>query len=268
MKLGMGQFETADCRDFARSLPAGSVDLVLTSPPYDAMRGYTKESAWSSAVFRELAPELYHALSPGGVIVWVVGDETVKGSETCSSFEQAIYFKSLGLRLHDTMIWNKGGFSAVGALATRYAPVFEYMFVFSKGAPKTFNPLKDRPNKSAGRKIVGTNRLPDGSVKPMVTNGNIVPEFGQRFNVWEMSAEMSRKPGAHPAPFPEALARDHILSWTNPGDVVLDPFGGSGTTAVAAQRLGRRWLSSEISPAYTAQAIDRINSLLQSEAAE
>lgn len=250
-----------ECVEVMRGLSAASIDLTVTSPPYDDMRTYDG----FVFDFPAVAAQLHRVTKPGGVVVWIVGDATVKGSETGTSFRQALHFKELGFNLHDTMIWNKGGFTAVGSLVTRYAPVFEYMFVLSKGVPKTFNPIKDRPNKGAGRVIVGTNRLANGSVKPMTSNGNIVPEFGQRFNVWEMSGEMSRKPGAHPAPFPEALARDHILSWSNPGDTVLDPFLGSGTTAIVARKTGRNFIGCDVSAEYVAMSKARLGNVLQTE---
>lgn len=160
------------------------------------------------------------------------------------------------MNLHDTMIWNKGCFSAVGSLTTRYAPVFEYMFVLTKGKIETFNPIKDRLNIHGGKKISGTVREKDGSVRAMSSSGKVMNEYGQRFNVWDISPH--RQVGGHPAPFPVALARDHIVSWSNPGDTVLDPFGGSGTTAIAAERTGRNWICIERDPDYYAMACDRV----------
>jgi DNA modification methylase len=180
--------------------------------------------------FATIAQELYRVTKPGGVVVWVVGDATIKGSETGTSFRQELYFKECGFNLHDTMIWDKGGFTATGTLKVRYGSVFEYMFVFSKGFPKTFNPIKDKPNKKAGSKLHGTVRNADGTMKPMSNCGKPSPEFGQRFNVWKMPSEASntirKEAGNHPAIFPERLAEDHILSWSNPSDLVLDPILG------------------------------------------
>jgi site-specific DNA-methyltransferase (adenine-specific) len=170
--------------------------------------------------------------------------------------EQALHFKRLGLNLHDTMIYMKPNFSAVGALQTRYAPVFEYMMIFSHGKPKTFNPIKDRKAKSAGESKSGTIRCANGDMKPMSNQGWVQPEYGQRFNVWEINTESQGSD--HPAPFPFALARDHILSWSNPGDLVLDPFSGSGTTCKAAKEFGRRFLGFEINEQYCAIAEQRI----------
>ncbi len=160
------------------------------------------------------------------------------------------------------MIWNKNGFSAVGALQTRYAPVFEYMFVLSKGTIGTFNPLKDKVNTSAGQGLKGsTIRNADGTTKPVSNLDWIVPMFGQRFNVWDVFAEHSRLID-HPAPFPERLAKDHILSWSNEGDLIYDPFMGSGTTAKAAHQLNRRWIGSEISEEYVELANKRLEPYL------
>lgn len=245
-----------DCLEVLRTLPDSSVDLTVTSPPYDNLRtydGFTFD-------FEGIAAELFRVTKPGGVVVWVVADATVKGSETGTSFRQALHFKDVcGFNLHDTMIWSKDTFSAVGALRSRYAPTFEYMFVLSKGTPRAFNPIKDRKNKHAGTKVHGTVRQADGSVVPIAGSGQkVVAEYGQRFNVWEMSPEKRRYPGAHPAPFPEALARDHILSWSNPEDTVLDPFLGSGTTGKMALQTGRRFIGIEISAEYLEIARDRI----------
>jgi site-specific DNA-methyltransferase (adenine-specific) len=154
------------------------------------------------------------------------------------------------------MIWNKGGFSAVGALRTRYAPVFEYMFVFTKGKIRAFNPIKDRPNKNAGKTITGTVRNADGSLKAMSSVGNVLAEFGQRFNIWDISPHRQR--GGHPAPFPLDIALDHIASWSNPADIVLDPFAGSGTTAVAAESAARKWICIERDEEYAEKAMARI----------
>jgi len=224
------------------TMPAETVDLVVTSPPYDDLRTYGGHS-WN---FPRLSSELFRVLKLGGVIVWVVNDATINGSETGSSFAQALHFKSLGMNIHDTMIWSKPNFSAVGALQCRYAPTFEYMFVISKGAPKTFNPIKDR--KTKGGTVHGNIRQADGTMKPVSNNGKAMAEYGQRYNVWEIPTHVGDV--GHPAPFPHALASDHIQSWSNPGDVVLDPFAGSGTTLKAAKEMNRRFIGIEINPDY------------------
>lgn len=260
MQIGNGQFWQGDCMEIMQGIPSGSVDMVVTSPPYDNLRTYNGMPAFTFDVFRPIADQLSRVIKQGGVIVWNVADATVNGSETGSSFRQALYFKDeCGLNLHDTMIWQKSTFSAVGALQTRYAPVFEYMFVFCKGKLATFNPIKDRPNKYAGTKQHGTIRQADGSTMPLngIRAGKVVADFGQRFNVWQINEEKSLNK-IHPAVFPEAIARDHIVSWSNPGDTILDPFAGSGTTAVAAERTGRRWICIERDPDYYLNACARV----------
>ena len=235
-----------------RVIPDASIQLTVTSPPYDNLREYNGFS-WD---FESVARELYRVTKPGGVVVWVVADATVNRSETGTSFRQALYFKECGFNLHDTMIWNKGKFSAVGALRTRYTPVFEYMFVFVKGVLGRFNPIKDRPNKTAGAVVSGRIRLVDGTFKDKSTIGKVTADFGQRFNIWEMCPQQDNN--AHPAPFPESLARDHILSWSNPGDLVLDPFVGSGTTGKMAVLHGRDFIGIDISSQYVDLAKGRI----------
>ena len=227
-------------------MPNNFIDLTVTSPPYDDLRTYNGFAFdWQKVI-----KELYRTTKEGGVVVWIVGDATVKGSETGTSFKQALFAMECGFKLHDTMIWNKGGFTAVGALKTRYAQVFEYMFVFVKGKLKTFNPIKDRKNKQFGRKQIGTIRQKDGSTKDKSTNGNITPEFGQRFNDWLLYPENNNNNRKHPATFPEQLANDHIVSWSNEGDLIYDPFMGSGTTAKMSIINNRKYIGSEISEEY------------------
>lgn len=257
--IGNATLYHGDCLEVMATMPADSIDLTVTSPPYDNLRTYNGYAF----DFEGIARELYRVTKPGGVVVWVVGDATVKGSETGTSFRQALYFKDVcGFNLHDTMIYSKPNFSAVGALRTRYAPVFEYMFIFTKGPVATFNPIKDRRCKTAGKAKAGTIRQRDGSTKRMSNEGWIQPAFGQRFNIWEIAPQCQK---GHPAPFPEALARDHILSWSNPCDTVFDPFLGSGTTGKMAVLAGRQFIGIEISDDYLTIAADRIASAQEAQ---
>jgi len=196
-------------------------------------------------------------LKPGGVIVWVVADATKDGSETGSSMEQALHFKRLGLNLHDTMIYMKDAPQFPDA--NRYGQVWEFAFVLSAGMPKTKNLICDRKNVSFGRTVTGTDRNADGTTRKKSCFGNDIKEYGQRFNVWQYASTKGNGETEHPAPYPYALARDHVLTWSNPGDLVLDPFSGSGTTAKAAQELGRRFLGFEINPEYCAIAERRLS---------
>lgn len=248
-----GRFYLGNCLEVMKEIPDGVIDLTVTSPPYDDLRTYNGYSF----DFENVAKELFRITKEGGVVVWNVNDAKINGSETGTSFKQALYFIECGFNLNDTMIWNKGGFSAVGALKSQYAPVFEFMFVFRKGSNGTFNPIKDRPNKNAGKKASGTIRQKDGSTKPM-SKEMIISEFGQRFNIWDIYPKRQKGGDAHPAPFPISLARDHIISWSNQGDLVFDPFGGSGTTACACIDLNRRWVLCEISEEYANKAVERI----------
>ena len=243
-----------DCLEVMKSMPDKSIDMILTSPPYDNLRDY-KGYTFN---FEGIAREIYRVLKDGGVCVWIVGDATIKGSETGTSFKQALYFKEIGFNLHDTMIWSKPTFTATGSLKTRYAPTFEYMFVFTKGKIKTFNPIKDRINISFGRVKNGKVRQKDGTTKSQSSLGKPISEFGQRFNVWNINTEQSNSNRFHPAQFPEKLAEDHILSWSNEGDTILDPMAGSGTTLKMAKKNNRNYIGIEISQEY----IDIINKRL------
>jgi len=248
-----------DCSKLMSAVESCSIDLTVTSPPYDNLRTYNGSiDDWNAEKWKFIIKEIFRVTKVGGVVVWIVGDATVNGSETGTSFKQALHAVDCGFRLHDTMIWNKGGFSAVGSLVTRYAPVFEYMFVFSKGSPKTFNPIKDKPNKWAGTFNHGTIRV-DGDIRKPVSNNKIIAEFGQRYNIWEVPPHRQKGDGKHPAPFPETLAQDHVLSWSNEGDLIMDPFMGSGTTGVVCCKSKRKFLGIERDEAYFNIARDRIN---------
>jgi site-specific DNA-methyltransferase (adenine-specific) len=232
-----------------KKLPAESVHMVVTSPPYDDLRTYGG-LAWD---FERIALELFRVMAQGGVIAWVVGDQTEDGSETVTTCRQKIFFRECGFRIHDTMIYQKTNFS--NPERVRYHQVFEYVFILSKGSPRVFNPIKDKPNAYAGKPgSFGRNtvRQADGSFETRPRKINT--EFGMRGNVWlGKTAGQEGKicnGSVHPAVMPSWLTRDLILSWSNPGDVVLDPFAGSFTTCRAALSLGRNTIGIEINPAY------------------
>lgn len=250
-----------DCLEGMIRLPDGCIDLTVTSPPYDNLRTYNGYS-WD---FEGVAKELYRVTKDGGVVVWIVADATVKGSETGTSFKQALFFKECGFNLHDTMIWNKCNCGSVGSL-NRYENVFEYMFVLSKGKPRVANIIKDKPNKRFGEIQHGSIRQSNGIVRKTSQYGKKrIAEFGRRWNVWEVFPCKSPKERLHPAPFPEQLANDHIISWSNEGDVVLDPFMGSGTTAKMAMLNGRHYIGYEVDEGYCEIARQRINDVGRNE---
>ena len=254
------ELKQGDCLELMKNIPDGSVDLTVTSPPYDNLRTYNGNiNQWSFEKFKLIAEELYRITKDGGVVVWVVGDATIKGSETGTSFRQALWFMDCGFNLHDTMIWSKPSFTAVGALKTRYAQTFEYMFVFSIGIIKTFNVLKDRKTKSRSKDKNGMMRQKDGSFRPMSNRGKQYGEFGIRYNVWDIPPVMSNiERTGHPAQFPEQLANDHIISWSNEGDTVLDCFMGSGTTGKMAVLNNRHFIGIELDEGYFNIAKKRI----------
>jgi len=246
-----------DCLERMKEIPDNSIDLVVTSPPYDNLRTYKDSLNWNFGIFQKVANELKRVLKKGGVIVWVVGDATIKGSETGSSFKQALYFKEIGFNIHDTMIYLKDQLAFPDF--NRYYNAFEYMFVFSKGKPNTFNAIKDRENKSYGRKITGKHRNADGSFSKRSRTGKTIQDkFGVRWNYWLMYNQKRGIETQHPAIFPDKLAHDHIISWSNEGDTVLDPFMGSGTTGKQAKILKRNFIGIECVKEYFRIAKQRI----------
>ena len=253
-----------DCLEKMKEIEAESVDLTVTSPPYDNLRTYNgNNEQWGEHVWKAVIADLFRVTKQGGAVVWVVGDATINGSETGTSFRQALWAMDCGFRLHDTMIWNKGNFTAVGALKSSYAPVFEYMFVFSKSKIEKFNPILDRKNKHSGTNHHGTVIQPDGTRKRVTShNKKIFREYGQRHNVWEIVPCKQRI--EHSARFPLQLAQDHIISWSNEGDTVLDCFMGSGTTGVACVKTGRSFIGIELDKGYFELANARIAHAKQS----
>jgi site-specific DNA-methyltransferase (adenine-specific) len=243
-----------NCLDTMKRMPDGVIDLTVTSPPYDDMReykGYTFN-------FEPIAKELFRVTKQGGVVVWVVSDKTQNGSESGTSLKQALFLKECGFNLHDTMIYEKNTAAFPATFDdVRYTQIFEYMFVFSKGKPKTINLLRDKTNKYRGQKTWGEarKRNTDGSYKDTSLTNQKTKDLGIRNNIWRYicSGQFGQSHSSayeHPATFPEKLAEDHILSWSNENDLVFDPMAGSGTTLLMARKHKRHYLGCEISSEY------------------
>jgi len=248
----VNKIHNENCLETMAKMPDDFIDLTVTSPPYDGLRDYNGYSFQ----FEDIAKELYRVTKQGGVVVWVVCDSTIKGSETGTSFKQALYFKECGFNLHDTMFYKKKTYGPVDSRQYRYANVIEYMFVFSKGKPKTFNKLTQlKSEKTLQRqkhKSGGNRRKPNGEMRSI--GGLSDSNYKMRENVWEYvnGGNYANDSYAlkHPAVFPEQLVQDHIISWSNEGDLVYDPFIGSGTVAKMSILNNRNWIGSEISSEY------------------
>ena len=257
----IGQITNGDSVVVLSTIKSNSVDLVVTSPPYDELRDYNNDSVWDFNSFKKIARQLYRVVKDGGVVVWVVGDSVVKGNKSLSSFKQALYFQQIGFNMFDVIIYEKAG--TAPPHKNRYFNAFEYMFVLSKGNPKTINLLEDKPNKWANHSTFGnvTRREQDGSLTPK--GRKVVKPFGVRTNIWRYNngkgfSTKDKIAYEHPAIFPEKLVQDHIISWSNEGDIVLDPFCGSGTVAKVAGLLNRNWVGIEISSEYCKIANERL----------
>lgn len=233
-----------------------SIDLVVTSPPYDNLRNYGSTEEFNFDKFKVIAKKIYELLKQNGVIVWVVADSSINGSESGNSFRQALYFKDIGCNIHDTMIYAKH--NVVPLTHKRYEQSFEYMFVFSKGPVKIFNGIKDKINKYSGTKVHGTQYNKDATKRMTYHNKKTVSDFGLRHNIFYYSNPGNRKLG-HPAPFPIQLAIDHIITWTNEKSCVLDPMMGSGTVGLACKKLSRDFIGIEMNKKYFDIANERIN---------
>lgn len=255
--LELNKIYNIDCLEGLRALESESVDLTITSPPYDDLRTYNGYSFDLDSIISEL----YRVTKKGGVVVWVVGDKTENGSETLTSFNQALKFKEFGWLVNDTMIYAKNNPIPTGG--NRYGQQFEYMFVFSKGKPKTFNPLKEPCVKAGQNKTISTRRQ-DGTRDDY--KENIVAKERKKNNIWFYSignycTTKDKIAFQHPAIFPEKLAEDHILSWSNEGDTVLDIFMGSGTTAKMSILNKRNYIGFELSKEYCDISEERISML-------
>ena len=247
-----GKLYQCDNVEYLKSIDNDSFDMTVTSPPYDNLRDY-KGYSWN---FEELAKELYRTTKQGGVVVWVVGDATINGSETGSSFRQALYFMECGFNLHDTMIWEK---RVPPCNNKRYEPAFEYMFILVKGKIEKFNGIKTKRLIKDKRTEKQFQRTKDKKTYKQYANKS---DSVLKTNIWIIN-NRDVSDHDHPAIFPEKLAHDHIISWSNENDIVFDPFMGSGTIAKMAERSKRRWIGCEISKEYCDITKHRIENEIQ-----
>ncbi|MBI3235109.1 MAG: site-specific DNA-methyltransferase [Bacteroidetes bacterium] len=250
--MELNKIYTEDCLQTMSKMPENYIDLIITSPPYDDIRNYNGYKF----EFEKIANEIKRILKIGGMLVWVVGDKTENGSETGTSFRQALYFKEIGLNIHDTMIYYKN--NPMPTTGNRYHQHFEYMFAISKGNPKTFNPIKE-DTKYKGLANM-KNRGTEGSINYKKVERTQEKKIGNVF-FYSVGGGISTKDKIayeHPAIFPEQLVKDQILSWSNELDIIYDPFMGSGTTAKIAQLNNRQWVGSEISSQYVEIAEQRL----------
>jgi site-specific DNA-methyltransferase (adenine-specific) len=258
--------------EILKQIDSESIDLILTSPPYDKLRTYQNNingdvfDKHFSFPFVEMAQELYRVTKDGGIVVWVVGDQIIDGGESGNSFRQALKFQEIGFKIYDTMIYHKNGapFPETG----RYSQVFEYMFVFLKGKkPNTVNIIKDKENRWAGQSTFGKRSMRNQNGELKQAESFTVSKYGSRYNVWYINngagfTTKDKYAYQHPAMFPESLAEDHILSWSKPGDIVLDPMCGSGTTLKMAKMNGRDFIGIDLVEDYVNLSKRRVENVV------
>lgn len=261
----LGKIYRGDCLELMRTFADNLVDLTVTSPPYDNLRTYHGSLEWGEHIWKPILKELYRVTKKGGVVAWVVGDATIKGSETGTSFKQALFAMDCGFNLHDTMIYQ----SAKPPLThNRYEQNFEYMFVFSKNKPKTFNPIMVNCKYYGESLKAKTMRRLSDDTSSISGKNKRVKEFKIKNNIWVYNtgaghSTLDREAFRHPAIFPEKLAHDNILSWSDEDDTVFDPMMGSGTTLKMACQSKRRFIGIETREEYCEIAKHRIRTYLK-----
>lgn len=269
--MELNKIYNENCLDTMKKMSDDFIDLTVTSPPYDNFRTYKDDidKTWNKETWKPIIKELYRVTKNGGVVVWIVGDATINGSETGTSFKQALYAKESGFNLHDTMIYNR---ISPFPDSIRFHASFEYMFVFSKGKPKTFNPIKELKSKKGIYTKSSSERQKDGTTKKynakaterlMKANKN---KYRNTSNIWKIDTGYKQSTTddiwSHPATFPEKLVKRHIYAWSNESEIIYDPFMGSGTTAKMAHLYKRKWIGSEISKEYVDLANKRLKPYL------
>jgi len=241
-----------NCLELMKNIEDNFVDLTVTSPPYDNLRDYKGYSF----EFEKIAKELFRITKEGGIVVWVVKDK-INGGYTLTSFKQGLFFQKVGFQMHDIMIYKKKNTPFMRKNA--YTNCYEFMFVLSKGNPKTFNPLKEKTVRS-GYEALPHNKRADGINKKKMGKLN---KEKVKTNMWAYAVGLGgttrdRIAFKHPAVFPEKLAEDHILSWSNEGDLVFDPMCGSGTTCKMAKLNNRNFIGCDVGEDYIEISKERI----------
>jgi site-specific DNA-methyltransferase (adenine-specific) len=258
----INQILCTDCVAGMQQLPDCCIPLTVTSPPYDDLRTY----GGHTFDFEAVAGELWRITMNGGIVVWVVGEQVKKGTETGTAARQKLHFMDLGFRCSTMiMVTSRVRFPQRG----RYPSVFDYAFVLTKGRPRHFHAICDKKNKYVGEKFRWKLRERDGRiVKREHCHDKYVGVFGSRMNVWfyhvgYMKTTTDKDAYGHPALMPEKMAEDFIISFSRPGDLILDPFSGAGTTSKMAMLNGRRYLGMEICENYASDSRKRLEKARQ-----
>lgn len=255
--LPENQIICGDSVEILRSFPDNSIDIVVTSPPYDAIRDYKGFSYDLHATGKEIQ----RVLKLGGVAVIVIQDQTKNFGKTLTSFRTILdWCDSFGFKLFETVIYRKYG--AEGAWWNkRFRVDHEYIPIFLKGErPQYFNKEHLKiPSKHGGKTLTGGGTRLTNGIR-IATRAIKINLMKCRGTIWEYltAGDGSRLKHEHPATFPDKLPYDFIQCFCPEGGIVLDPFVGSGTTTVAAKNLGRRYIGIDIAPEYCAIAEKRM----------
>lgn len=238
-----------ECVEGMEMLPDDCVDLVVTSPPYDAVRKYNG----FAFDLHQTGAQIHRVLKDGGIAAMVIQDQTKDFGKSLTSFRTIIdWCDSFGFKLFECVIYRKNG-SEGAWWKHRFRVDHEYIPLFLKGdRPAYFDkqPLRV-PSKHGGKVMSGSgNRRTDGA-----TNGTVRREINAtkcRGTIWNylMAGDKNPLKRKHPAVFPDAIPSDLIQCFCPPGGIVLDPFIGSGSTAVQALKHERHFIGFDISQEY------------------
>ena len=255
-----------DARALLASMPDESVHLIITSPPYNIGKVYENPTSLEEYLDEHLAiaEELVRVLHPQGSLCWQVGNYVNKGEVVPLDIPFYNIFKKHGLKLRNRIIWTFGhGLHA----SKRFSGRYETILWFTKSDEYTFNldPVRV-PSKYPGKRNYKGENKGQPSGNPLGKNPSDIWTFiAQDWDkeIWDIPNVKANHPEKteHPCQYPVELVQRCVLALTNEGDTVFDPFGGIGSTVLAAEISNRRGVMAELMPEYCELAISRIDEI-------